>query len=34
VLRKAGMSGTAFGVLRVVAGLAAAGLANLLMKAF
>jgi hypothetical protein len=34
VLRKAGMSGTGFGALRVVAGLAAAALANLLMRAF
>jgi hypothetical protein len=34
VLRKAGMSGTAFGVLRIVGGLAAAALANVLMRAF
>jgi len=33
VLRRAGMNGTAFGLLRVVAGLAAAGVVNLLMKA-
>ena len=34
VLRKAGMSGVGFGVLRAVSGLLAAGVANLLMKAF
>ncbi len=34
VLRKAGMSGLGFGVLRAVSGLLAAGVANLLMKAF
>jgi len=34
VLRKAGMSGLGFGVLRAVSGLLAAGAANLLMKAF
>ena len=33
-LRKAGMSGLGFGVLRAVSGLLAAGAANLLMKAF
>jgi len=33
VLRKAGMSGTGFGALRIVGGLAAAALANLLMRA-
>lgn len=31
VLQRAGMNGVAFGVLRIVAGLAAAGVANLLM---
>jgi hypothetical protein len=31
VLHKAGMNGFAFGALRIVAGLAAAGIANLLM---
>lgn len=34
VLHKAGMNGFAFGVLRVVAGLAAAAIANLLMGLF
>jgi hypothetical protein len=34
VLRKAGMSGLGFGVLRAASGLLAAGAANLLMKAF
>jgi hypothetical protein len=34
VLRKAGMSGLGFGVLRAVSGLLAAAVANLLMKAF
>ena len=34
VLRKSGMSGLGFGVLRAVSGLLAAGAANLLMKAF
>ena len=34
VLRKAGMSGLGFGVLRAVSGMLAAGVANLLMKAF
>ncbi len=34
VLRKAGMSGVAFGVLRALSGLLAAGAVNLLMKAF
>lgn len=34
VLRKAGMSGVGFGVLRALSGLLAAGVANLLMKAF
>ncbi|MCX6363800.1 MAG: nucleoside recognition protein [Actinobacteria bacterium] len=34
VLHKAGMNGFAFGVLRVVAGLAAAAVANLLMGLF
>jgi hypothetical protein len=33
VLRKAGMSGAAFGVLRALSGLLAAGVANLLMRA-
>jgi spore maturation protein SpmB len=33
VLRRAGVSGLGFGVLRAVSGLAAAGLANLLMRA-
>jgi spore maturation protein SpmB len=33
VLRKAGMSGVGFGVLRALSGLLAAGVANLLMKA-
>jgi len=32
VLHKAGMNGIAFGALRVVAGLAAAGVANLIMQ--
>jgi len=31
VLQRAGMNGVAFGVLRILAGLAAAGIANLLM---
>lgn len=34
VLRKAGMSGVGFGVLRALSGLLAAGVANLVMKAF
>lgn len=34
VLQRAGMNGVAFGVLRIVAGLAAAGVANLLMGVF
>ena len=34
VLRKAGMSGVGFGVFRVVSGLLAAGVANLLIRAF
>lgn len=34
VLRRTGMSGVAFGVLRAVGGLAAAGVANLLMGLF
>ena len=34
VLHKAGMNGVAFGALRVVAGLAAAAVANLLMGLF
>jgi len=34
VLRRAGMSALGFGVLRALSGLAAAGVANLLMKAF
>ncbi len=34
VLQKAGMNGVAFGVLRAVAGLAAAAVANLLIGAF
>jgi len=34
VLRRAGMSGVGFGVLRALSGLLAAGVANLLMKAF
>jgi len=34
VLQKAGMSGIAFGLLRAVAGLAAAGIANQLMHLF
>jgi hypothetical protein len=33
VLRKAGMSGVGFGVLRVLSGLLAAGVANLVMRA-
>lgn len=33
VLRKAGMSGVGFGLLRALSGLLAAGVANLLMKA-
>ena len=33
VLRKAGMSGVGFGVLRALSGLLAAGVANLVMKA-
>jgi hypothetical protein len=33
VLRRAGVSGVGFGVLRALSGLAAAGLANLLMRA-
>jgi hypothetical protein len=34
VLQRAGMNGVAFGALRIVAGLAAAGVANLLMGVF
>lgn len=34
VLQRAGMNGVAFGALRIVAGLAAAGVANLLMGIF
>ena len=34
VLHKAGMNGFAFGALRIVAGLAAAAVANLLMGLF
>ena len=33
MLRKAGMSGVGFGVLRALSGLLAAGVANLVMKA-
>jgi hypothetical protein len=34
VLRKTGMNGIAFGSLRIVSGLAAAAVANLLMGMF